>query len=103
MSRTRGPRRVTRRACRPRPNPDRLLRTANIPPRYRDCTLGAYSVSPFPEGCGQRGFFRVSDDPQLLRAAIACKRYVQEFLSDSAELRFRDSGLLFFGPPGVGK
>jgi DNA replication protein DnaC len=94
---------VTRCASRRRLDTDRLLRTANIPPRYRDCTLGAYSLSPSPEGCGQRGYFRVNDDPQLLRAAIACKRYVQEFLSDSAELRFRDGGLLFFGPPGVGK
>jgi DNA replication protein DnaC len=94
---------VARCACRRRLDTDRLLHAANIPPRYRDCTLGAYSLSPSPEGCGQRGYFRVSDDPQLLRAAIACKRYIQEFLSDSAELRFRDGGLLFFGPPGVGK
>ena len=34
---------------------------------------------------------------------LACKRYVDEFLSDSADLRFRDGGLLFYGPPGVGK
>ena len=90
-------------ACRRRLDGDRLLRAANIPPRYRDCTLGAYSVSPLEEGASQRGYFRVNDDPQLLRAAIACKRYVEEFLSDSTDLRFRDGGLLFFGPPGAGK
>jgi DNA replication protein DnaC len=94
---------VERCGCRRRHDADRLLRAANIPPRYSDCTLGAYSVSPVEEGSSQRGYFRVNDDPQLLRAAIACKRYVLEFLSDSNELRFRDGGLLFCGPPGAGK
>jgi DNA replication protein DnaC len=102
------PGRVTRCACRRRRDADRLLQNAHIPARYCDCTLGAYAVHREPEGCGrattgQRGFFRVNDDPQLLRAAVACKRYIEEFLSDSAELRFRDGGLLFSGPPGVGK
>jgi DNA replication protein DnaC len=103
VSSTAQPGRVARCSCRRRTDAERLLRDANIPPRYRDCTLGAYSLSPLEEGSSQRGFFRVNDDPQLLRAAIACKRYVQEFLSDSADLRFRDGGLLFYGPPGVGK
>ena len=40
---------------------------------------------------------------QLTRAMVLCRRYVDEFLSDSADLRFRDTGLLFSGPPGAGK
>lgn len=69
----------------------RLLAAAEIPPRYRRCRLSKFET--------------VERDPnrkaQLVRALADCKRYTEHFLQPDG--RFRESGLLFIGPPGVGK
>jgi DNA replication protein DnaC len=64
----------------------RLLEASGIPPRYRACTLANFK--PF-------------GDPRLQEALAVCRRYVDGFLS--LEGQFRQSGLLFIGPPGSGK
>jgi DNA replication protein DnaC len=90
---TEGSNRVARCACRKQRDLERLIRDADLPPRYRHCTL--------------QGFSTVHNDPacraQLVRAVALCRRYVDEFLSDQGDLHFRDTGLLFTGPPGAGK
>lgn len=69
----------------------RLLAAAGVPSRYRHCRLGNFHVSSSSS----------RTDPQLLRARQTAERYVEEFLQESGG--FRQSGLLFVGPPGVGK
>lgn len=69
-----------------------LLAAAEIPPRYRDCSIQAFYTSSKSE--------RV--DPKLLEAKLACQRYVDEFLSVDTG-RFAETGLLLIGKPGVGK
>jgi DNA replication protein DnaC len=68
------------------------LERAGIPERYRHCRLKNFeTTNPSPE-VGQ----------QLLRAHKTCELYVKSFF-DPRESRFRESGLLFVGPPGIGK
>ncbi len=64
----------------------RLLAEAGIPPRYRHCKLSNFHTAP--------GF------PQLLQARSLAERYAADFLQAAG---FRQSGLLFLGPPGTGK
>jgi DNA replication protein DnaC len=78
-------------ACRERDVAPRLLAAAAVPARYRHCKVGNFQISS-----GSR-----EERAQLLQARTAAQRYVDEFLQ--AEGRFRESGLLFIGPPGVGK
>jgi DNA replication protein DnaC len=66
----------------------RLIAAAEIPARYRGCNLENFQVNL--QGA----------KPQLLRALSVARRYVENFV---AEEGFRESGLLFVGPPGVGK
>jgi DNA replication protein DnaC len=87
------PNRVARCSCRRRSNVDRLLRDAALPPRYHACTLQQFSTSHQDPLCRA----------QLLRAVSVCRRYIDDFLSDREDLRFRDSGLLLTGPFGSGK
>ena len=87
------PNRVARCSCRRRSNVDRLLRDAGLPPRYHACTLQQFSTSHPDPVCRA----------QLLRAVSVCRRYIDDFLSDREDLRFRDSGLLLTGPYGSGK
>ena len=61
---------------------------AGLPPRYRSCTLDNFQVN-------LQGSQR-----QLLQALSVARRYVDNFLVEGG---FRESGLLFVGPPGVGK
>lgn len=69
----------------------RLLEGAGIPDRYARCTLSNFNVSwPGP-----------SERDCLLEATAICRRYVDSFISESGH--FSENGLLFFGPPGVGK
>jgi DNA replication protein DnaC len=67
-----------------------LAAAAEIPPRYRGCGFDSFRTS------GDSG------REQLLRALSQCRRYVETFF-DGDTSTFRDSGLLFVGPPGVGK
>jgi DNA replication protein DnaC len=72
----------------------RLLAAAGIPDRYRHCRLRKFHTS------GSHG-----TDAQLLQARTIAQQYVDEFVqpSQSGGLVFKTSGLLFTGPPGVGK
>lgn len=63
-----------------------LLERAGIPPRYERCSLEN---------------FREGGNEQLVRAKRLCELYVERFLADDG--RFRESGLILVGPPGVGK
>lgn len=76
----------------------RLLATAGIPERYHRCRLDAFKA--------------IEADPgrkaQLLRAQKVCRQYIDGFAlsSDDSVLGpdgFRETGLLFTGPPGSGK
>jgi DNA replication protein DnaC len=78
-------------SCRDRDLSRKLFDAAGVPPRYRHCKLASFQVS--------------SESPQvkaqLTQAKTIAQRYVDEFLQPGG--RFRESGLLFVGPPGVGK
>lgn len=74
--------------CRGKRSAERLFSEAGVPERYRDCRLSG---------------FQVSGHDELVAALSRCRHYVDNFLSDEGERRFRDSGLLFSGQPGVGK
>jgi len=77
-------------ACRQRDIIPRLLAGAGIPERYRACRISNFQVSnPMPE---------IRD--QLLRARTIAQRYADEFLGEEG---FSRLGLIFTGPPGVGK
>lgn len=69
-----------------------LLAAAGIPPRYERCRLSRFNTT--------------SDNPRitniLLKARKLSERYVDEFFNPQ-ENRFRSAGLLYIGPPGVGK
>ncbi|HLX07626.1 MAG TPA: ATP-binding protein [Thermoanaerobaculia bacterium] len=68
----------------------RLIAAAGIPDRYRECRLGNFKVT---SGAAAR-------HAQLLAARAAAQRYANDFLTPQG---FTHSGLLFIGPPGVGK
>ncbi len=74
--------------CRGRRSSSRLFSEAGVPERYQGCRLSG---------------FQVSDHDQLVEALSRCRHYVDNFLSEGGDRRFRDSGLLFSGRPGVGK
>ncbi len=78
-------------ACRRRDVVPRLIAAAGIPSRYRHCRLSNFHVSSS----------RSRLDPQLAAARKAAQDYVDGFLQEGTG--FRQSGLLFVGPPGVGK
>ena len=69
----------------------RLLQAADVPPRYRDCTLESFKTSADSE----------AERLALMGAVAACRRYVDGFLSMDGS--FRGIGVLFVGPPGTGK
>ena len=77
--------------CRARDLAPRLLETAGIPARYRGCTLKTFDVNS-PDTATRH---------QLLQARELSRRYVEAFLTP--EGGFCETGLLFIGPPGVGK
>ena len=64
-----------------------LERAAEIPERYRDCTLDNFQVA------GPEAY-------QLQRALSHARHYVDEFWTASGPC---ETGLMFVGPPGVGK
>lgn len=73
-------------ACQRKEATPRLLAAASIPPRYQSCTLQD---------------FKPGGKAPLLEAQSVSRRYVDSFVL--ADGRFRESGLLYIGPPGVGK
>jgi DNA replication protein DnaC len=74
--------------CRDEAAAARLLEAAGIPPRYRGCKLDNFQVNL--QGA----------KPQLMRALDVARRYVDNFVAEGG---FRESGLVFVGPPGAGK
>lgn len=64
----------------------RLLAAASIPPRYQSCTLHD---------------FKPGGKAPLLEAQSVSQRYVDTFVGEGG--KFREAGLLYIGPPGVGK
>lgn len=78
-------------SCRDRDAVARLLEAAGIPPRYRHCRLSNFQVSS--ESASMRD--------QLTQARTIAQQYADGFLLEGG--RFRESGLLLFGPPGAGK
>lgn len=79
-------------SCRETGLGERLLAQAEVPERYRRCRLATFDT--------RHGDARVHD--QLVQARRLSELYVDGFF-DPREKRFRESGLLFLGPPGVGK
>jgi len=77
--------------CRQRDVLPRLIQAAGIPSRYRHCRLSNFHVSSG----------RSRQEPQLVSARKSAQVYLDEFLQEG--IGFRQSGLLFVGPPGVGK
>lgn len=77
--------------CRDRDVLPRLIAASGIPARYRHCRLTNFHVSSSKSRL----------DPQLAGARKAAEAYVDGFLQEGTG--YRQSGLLFVGPPGVGK
>src|SRR4051794_5874707 len=77
-------------SCRERDVVPRLTAAAGIPARYQHCKLSNFTTAS--------GTPR--ERAQLLNAKAVAERYVEEFVQDGG---FRQSGLLFVGPPGGGK
>lgn len=77
-------------SCREQDRVRRLVEAAGIPPRYRHCRLSNFQTSsPSP-----------AERTQLQGARTVAEHYVEGFLQEGG---FRQSGLLFVGPPGAGK
>lgn len=81
--------------CHKRALQGRLRESAGIPARYANCTLSRF-VTSHPDPRAAR---------QLLEARWLAEDYVETFMSadEGDEGRFRESGLIFIGPPGGGK
>lgn len=77
--------------CQKRRSLDRLVEAANVPDRYRRCTLKSFQTVAPETAVAQ----------QLQAAHVTAQRYLDEF--QDGDGKFRESGLLFIGPPGVGK
>ena len=78
-------------SCRERDVVPRLVIAAGIPARYQNCKISTFQTS----GGAPR------ERAQLMNARAAAERYVEEFVQENGA--FRQSGLLFVGPPGTGK
>lgn len=77
--------------CRAQELTPRLLAAAGIPPRYRGCSLANFQVED-PD--------RAKRD-QLFQALEVSRGYVEAFVAEGGG--FTEQGLLYAGPPGVGK
>lgn len=75
--------------CRRRDRSRELAAAAGIPERYQACTLEGFDTN-------------VSPDKLVNGALMAAKRSCSQFL-DGFLLNRKGPGLIFFGPPGVGK
>ena len=78
--------------CAKRQRSQTYLQIAGIPERYRHCRLHSFQTDSTHRRSAA----------QKLAAHATCRRYVDEFF-DLDEQRNRASGLIFIGPPGVGK
>jgi DNA replication protein DnaC len=82
-------------SCRERDVVPRLVAAAGIPARYQNCKVYTFQTS----GGAPR------ERAQLMNARATAERYIEEFVQEDGAFRnvFRQSGLLFVGPPGTGK
>jgi DNA replication protein DnaC len=78
-------------SCREQDVVPRMMAAAGIPARYQNCKISTFQTS----GGAPR------ERAQLMNARAAAERYVEEFVQEDGA--FRQSGLLFVGPPGTGK
>src|SRR4051794_17242485 len=69
----------------------RLMAAAGIPARYQNCKISTFQTSGGAP----------PERTQLMKARAAAERYVEEVVQENGA--FRQSGLLFIGPPGRGK
>ena len=69
----------------------RLLASAGIPVRYGSCSFQSFDINA-PSAAAKE---------QLLQAKTLGQRYVDHFIDDHGA--FSETGLIFIGPPGVGK
>ena len=76
--------------CRKKDRGRELASLAGIPERYRACSLAGFDTA-------------VSADKLLNGRLMAAKRSCAEFVDAFPLNRKRGQGLLFYGPPGVGK
>jgi DNA replication protein DnaC len=72
--------------CKNEKRPERLLRAAGIPKKYANCGLENYVTPPSTE------------NPHLALAFIKASGYVDQYVEQA-----KPRGLLFQGPPGLGK
>jgi DNA replication protein DnaC len=79
--------------CAKRQRGEFYLAHAGIPERYLRCRLDNFKATVSADAKIRQ---------QLTRAHKQCRLYVDSFL-DLEENRFRESGLIFIGPPGIGK
>lgn len=69
----------------------RLLAGAHIPSRYKSCSFKSFDIHA-PSSAAK---------DQLLQAKSVSQRYVDHFVAEDGA--FTETGLIFMGPPGVGK
>jgi len=79
-------------ACREQERSQRMVDAAGIPPRYRNCKISNFQTS--------------SQSPRVRTRLEAARKITQDYVDNFVlheDQGFRQSGLLFIGPPGVGK
>jgi len=79
-------------ACREEDRAERMVAAAGVPPRYRHCKISSFQTSTQS--------LRVRT--RLEAARKIAQDYVDNFIRQE-DHGFRQSGLVFIGPPGVGK
>jgi DNA replication protein DnaC len=77
--------------CRKRERGAMFLAGTGIPERYRRCKLSNFETANR----------NPATQKTLVRARTASERYVKEFLKDDGS--FCEAGLIYVGPPGLGK
>jgi DNA replication protein DnaC len=79
-------------ACREQERSQRMVDAAGIPPRYRNCKISNFQTS--------------SQSTRVRTRLEAARKITQDYVDNfilHKDQGFRESGLLFIGPPGVGK
>lgn len=82
---------ATRCGCQAHDPTPRLLERARIPARYASCSFQTFDIHAPSSGAKN----------QLLQAKSLSERYVEQFIDEKGS--FSETGLIYIGPPGVGK
>ena len=77
--------------CQARELAPQLLERARIPARYSSCTLQSFDIHA-PSAAAK---------DQLLQAKSLSQGYIDRFVTETGD--FSQTGLIYIGPPGVGK